>query len=960
MQQKLTRFISFFMSVIMVCGLLPTRASAAAAPGSVWPNGILWSNNGNWFTSTDPQTGATKYNQNIESYVVIGEDGSTQYPVYCIQPGIEVLSSSTEGCTSATVATSDAWAGLSQEKRDAIGLAMLYGYPNNLNSESYLERRGMQFATQVIIWEIVVGYRNATAPFTRTNANYVNMFYPDSTGNVFTDSLTGANNGTITNFHAAYNEIANKLATHYVIPSFASRYASMASTYDMTYSNGVYSWTGTDTNNVLSNCTFTSGDGVTYTVNGNQLTVTSTKPLDGVTAAASKNVPNVESQSFVFYTKPGYQSMITMTGNQTEDPVPVYFKLNAEAVAGNIKFTKNTNTGSGLSGWKINLYSDSACTKLVDTYTTGSDGTVTTGDLMPGTYYAKEVNESGTYPYWGYDSSTKTITVKAGSTATATFNNTHYGKIKITKNTNTGQNRGGWEFNVYSDAACTKLVTNVTSQSWVEGGDNTNYGTVTTDNLLPGTYYVKEIPWGDNEYWGCDTEVKTVTVAAGKTATATFSNTHYGKIKITKTTNTGEDLADWVFEIKNSDGDVVDTITTDAKGVAASKNLLPGTYTVTERAPDDGYWVSDTTAKSVNVIAGSTASVSVTNTHYGKIQITKETINTDAVDGWIFSVYSDSACTKLVGTFTSGTDGTVTTGNLLPGTYYVKETGDENGRWGDEYWVCDTDVEAVSVTAGTTSSVAFTNIQYGKIHVAKTVDTDGPVNGWQFRITDKTGKEIIGSPFITDKNGEILTDVLAPGEYTVEEIIPEHSLYYNKSGNPISVTVAAGEAVEASFTNALRPGKITINKVDTSGNPLAGAKFCLEWSKDGTTWTPVHYSATEDVVLGGSSNAEIVDGCLVTGDDGIIEWANLYPGIQYRVTEVEAPDGYNLLSKAAYEGELPIDDLTVSLRVVNTQVMVLPQTGAADFNWMPICLGICLSICTGAVLYLLYKKEEEA
>ena len=44
-----------------------------------------------------------------------------------------------------------------------------------------------------------------------------------------------------------------------------------------------------------------------------------------------------------------------------------------------------------------------------------------------------------------------------------------------------------------------------------------------------------------------------------------------------------------------------------------------------------------------------------------------------------------------------------------------------------------------------------------------------------------------------------------------------------------------------------------------------------------------------------------MDGSLTTGDNGILEWGSLYPGLQYRLTETKAPDGYKLLENAAYE-----------------------------------------------------------
>lgn len=93
-----------------------------------------------------------------------------------------------------------------------------------------------------------------------------------------------------------------------------------------------------------------------------------------------------------------------------------------------------------------------------------------------------------------------------------------------------------------------------------------------------------------------------------------------------------------------------------------------------------------------------------------------------------------------------------------------------------------------------------------------------------------------------------------------------------------------------------------------------------------------------------------MDGCLTSGKDGIIEWEGLYPTLYYRVTEVKAPDGYNLLEGTAYEGQLPAQDLTVSFTVVNARTFTLPETGAGSSMILRIASLLaaigCLTVIT--------------
>ena len=340
------------------------------------------------------------------------------------------------------------------------------------------------------------------------------------------------------------------------------------------------------------------------------------------------------------------------------------------------------------------------------------------------------------------------------------------------------------------------------------------------------------------------------------------------------------------------------------------------------------------------------------NKEQGLVWFYKMTNTGESVEGWHITVYSDEACTQEIGTLITNAEGKA--GYYLdPGTYWAKETGDEHGRFEDEYWMVDETVHKFEIKPHEDISITFTNVQYGKLKIAKTVDGDGPVEGWQFKITDSEGKELDGSPFSTDKDGLILTGNLLPGKYTVEELLPENSIYQCVSKNPQTATVKQGEIAEVSFTNAMRSGKITIEKINTSGEHLAGATFLLEWSSEGSLWYPVKYS--EELTKGGCSNSDLADGTLTSNEDGLLEWDNLYPGLYYRVTELKAPNGYELLTDYAFEGLLPTDVLQVSLQVVNAKGFSLPDTGASTGLILRIMQLACAAVCA-ALLLISYKK----
>lgn len=427
--------------------------------------------------------------------------------------------------------------------------------------------------------------------------------------------------------------------------------------------------------------------------------------------------------------------------------------------------------------------------------------------------------------YYCSSTNPQAVRVTAGATAMVSFTNKlNTGSIKLIKATNTGANLSGWQIGLYTDADCTNAVS---GSPFATGAD----GTVTVSGLQKGTYYAKE-NLTDDPYWEFDTAVKSASVAVGQTAEITFTNTHYGRIEIRKTTNTGNQLGGWIFRVQDSNGNTIGEYTTDDNGYACTDNLPLGRYTVAELPTEDNYWLTELGFHDVTVKAGETTVDTWLNKEQGLVWFYKKTNTGQSVEGWHITVYSDEACTQKVGTLITNADGKA--GYYLdPGTYWAKETGDERGRFEDEYWMVDETVHKFEIKPHEDVSITFTNVQYGRLKITKTVEGGGSVEGWQFKITDAEGKVLDGSPFSTDEDGIILTGNLLPGQYTVEELLPEDSLYECKDKNPQTVTVKQGEIAEVSFVNALRTGKVTVEKIDITGSPLAGATFRLEWSAEG-------------------------------------------------------------------------------------------------------------------------------
>ena len=942
----------------------PGLMEAASNGVSTWSigstqNSIMlfdYADNGNYTTVLNSQvscaykpngTGTTRtaYIKNLGwHFARYGGVAYADDPLYCIEPWRSYAASTSGNSVdrevtldgSGSTTGSNVWYALPAARREAIGLILLYS--NQLwnhsisvttTSKANNPNVPLRIATQFLIYEIVCGLRDPST------------FVLNSTNECGTagDIFYNAGVASVTNFASNYNTLVSNIQAAKKIPSFTSTSSSSAPTISLTgEETSVY-----DSNGVLSNFSFTDGNGAEFYKSGSTLYITQTGTISSSTVyKATRYLPSASSSTYNVWYMSGssYQTTISLS-TASSGNLNAYFKLKAPD-PGTISLTKTTEDGQNLPGWKFGVYSNSACTKLVSgPHTTNANGKISITGLTAGTYYVKELGHTDSAidaMYYCSSTNPRKVAVTAGSTASVSFTNKlNAGSVKLVKETNTGANLDGWQIGLYTDSACTSAVS---SSPFTTGTD----GIVTVTGLTPGTYYAKEQPT-DDTYWEIDTAVKSVTVAVNQTASVTFTNTHYGRIEFRKTTNTGNQLGGWTFRVKDTDGNIIGDFTTDENGYACTGNLEPGKYLVVELSTEDNYWSTELGFHDVTVKAGETTVDTWLNREQGLVWIYKKTNTDESVEGWHITVYSDEACTQEIGTLITNEDGKA--GYYLdPGTYWAKETGDEHGRFEDEYWMVDETVHEFEIKPHADVEITFTNVQHGKLKIVKTVDGDGSVEVWQFKITDSEGKELVGSPFPTDKDGLILTGNLLPGTYTVEELLLEDSLYECKSENPQTVTVKQGEIAEVSFLNALRTGKVTVEKIDITGAPLAGATFRLEWSAEGSLWYPVTYSET--IVRGGCSNPDVADGSLTTGADGILEWADLYPGLQYRLTETKAPDGYKLLDKAAYEGELPADDLAITVRVTNTRTFTMPDTGANSgmiFRILSLISGtVCLSM----------------
>ncbi|MDD1370224.1 SpaA isopeptide-forming pilin-related protein, partial [Bacillus sp. MHSD17] len=217
--------------------------------------------------------------------------------------------------------------------------------------------------------------------------------------------------------------------------------------------------------------------------------------------------------------------------------------------------------------------------------------------------------------------------------------------------------------------------------------DNNIVATVTTNEKgiaevkdLPfGDYFVKEISAPEG-YIKVDTPVK-VTIDNTNVMKIVMKNTkkvENGQFKLLKKdSESGQLLPGAKFDVIDKDGNVVETIITDGKGEALSKQLPVGTYTLKEVEAPKGYELSSSLVH-IDVAANNTVTVDVLNKKIvekatGQFEIVKVDANdkTKVLSDAEFEVYKDG---KKVETLRTDKTGKVISKKLEPGTYTLKET----------------------------------------------------------------------------------------------------------------------------------------------------------------------------------------------------------------------------------------------------------------------------------------------
>lgn len=689
---------------------------------------------------------------------------------YCIEPGVpRNLYRSYESCGE------DYWDTFPAEynrtidgrtMKTLLGRIMQYGYQGNLSldwrsqNDSDADKLAHMMATQVLVWETVVGERDA-------DFNHVDPGSADAVKSVYRTS-----HPLYSRFSAYYDSIETSVKKHTVVPSFMDRSEKAAQTVEPSWDGGRYTATLTDTNGVLGEYAFSSAQSdMTFAVDGNDLTISAeTASADGVTITAVRN--NTRQGVLVWsdghYGPDGAMQDVVTFRDTVSDPMYAYLHL--KVGYGSVKIIKTSEDGE-VSGISFTVSGNGT----EQTVTTNADGEMQLDDLRPGVYTVTEQNSDRYEPQ-----EVRQVTVISGQIATVTFHNTlKRGSLEVVKTAEDGLNEG-----VKFHLTGTSLA-GLSVDEYAVTGSN---GKAVFSNVLIGTDYIlSEVDTGIRYVvpedqttaveWNTVTQAEVRNVLKKWSATVTKWDAETGLPQGDAT------LAGAVYGVFR-DEELVDTYTTNESGQFTTTDYICGNdWTIRELSPSEGYLLDDTVypvgaepqhyTEEYNPIALDVTEQVIR----GGVTLTKvdKDYPENKLEGAVFEVYRDSnrnqeldAEDELLGTMEELGGGEYALTGLCYGGYFAKEAQAPEGFYLDEnayYFAITTDGETVTVE--NEAGKGFVNAaQVGSLRIVKT-SSDGKLEGFSFRVTGANGYDQV---FQTDAEGFILVEGLRIGDYTVSEV----------------------------------------------------------------------------------------------------------------------------------------------------------------------------------------------
>lgn len=496
-------------------------------------------------------------------------------------------------------------------------------------------------------------------------------------------------------------------------------------------------------------------------------------------------------------------------------------------------------------------------------FTTDQNGEIDLSKLPTGAYVVTEKACEG----YIIDQAQRVIQLDPNEDAQFVFTNTIKPSLQIIKTSADGSRLKNVHFRIAKIEDGTHYLDRTTNEQ----------GEILIADLEPGVYSVRETATDSSHI--LDLREYHMELFAGRTSTLTIENQKRPNLTVYKhDADTGEPIADTVFEVRAADGHSVDQIKTDSEGKAELKNLLPGVYEISEKSVPSPYLL-DAPSQLATLYPNRDHTVYFENHQKPALTVKKvDSVTGDPLQGAKFHVTYASNNTGSgeindLGTYYTGENGQFQLTGLRDGWYKISELEPPTG-----YSIKEATQE-VYIKSGTSKTLTFENIPLSALVVWKYDSVTGEaVSNAVFQVkyltgTSGTGGTVIGT-YKTSANGSFTVTGLKEGTYIVEELSSDSGHVIDSAPQTAYISGKQQDVVQLYFGNSPK-GSLLVKKIDSATHkPLSNVEFMV---------------TTADGTVVGDAN-----GKYVTDSAGTFTITDITPGTTLVVKETRARDGYLL------------------------------------------------------------------
>lgn len=496
-------------------------------------------------------------------------------------------------------------------------------------------------------------------------------------------------------------------------------------------------------------------------------------------------------------------------------------------------------------------------------FTTDQNGEIDLSKLPTGAYVVTEKACEG----YIIDQAQRIIQLDANEDAQFVFTNTIKPSLQIIKTSSDGSRLKNVHFRIAKIEDGTHYLDRTTNEQ----------GEILIADLEPGVYSVKETATDSSHI--LDLREYHMELFAGRTSTLTIENQKRPNLTVYKhDADTGEPIADTVFEVRAADGHSVDQIKTDSDGKAELKNLLPGVYEISEKSVPSPYLL-DAPSQLATLYPNRDHTVYFENHQKPALTVKKvDSVTGDPLQGAKFHVTYASNNTGSgeindLGIYYTDENGQFQLTGLRDGWYKVTEQEPPTG------YAIKEATQEVYIKSGTSKTLTFENIPLSALVVWKYDSVTGEaVSNAVFQVkylggTSGTGGTVIGT-YKTSANGSFTVTGLKEGTYIVEELTSDSGHVIDTAPQTAYISGKQQDVVQLYFGNSPK-GSLLVKKIDSATHkPLSDVEFMV---------------TTADGTVVGDAN-----GKYVTDSAGTFTITDIVPGTTLVVKETRARDGYLL------------------------------------------------------------------